>query len=131
MVGTLGLIVQPRNADKEPAPGAVRQARAHEAALRAAADDLRSFLEVVRDWAIANSTRIARVYFAVESDGYRLFVCPRSKGYDATLTDALSAFLIALADEGYNIQGSQIPDGTPEELAAFFDPRHVFFLSAA
>jgi hypothetical protein len=76
-----------------------------------------------------NETRLNKVYFVPEGSSLKLYVIPKSTTHDFELTDTLCKLLIELGDDGFDTLGSQVPDGTPEELSAYFDPDKAFVLS--
>jgi hypothetical protein len=88
-----------------------------------------AFLDRVRSWMTLNEPRLKKVYLVPEGSGLKLYVIPKSITHDFELTDSLCKFLIEMGDDGFDALGSQVPDGTPEELAAYFDPDKAFALS--
>lgn len=86
-------------------------------------------LDRVREWAARRPDRVAKVYLVVEADGVHLHVVGVAKNHDPALRQSLSELLLALADDGHAVFGAVIPDGTREELAAFFDPDAAFTLA--
>jgi hypothetical protein len=88
-----------------------------------------TFLERVRSWMTNNEARLKKVYFVPDGSRFQLYVIAKSTIHDSDLTRSLCELLVELGDDGFDAFGSQIPDGTPEELAAYLDPASAFVLS--
>ena len=87
-----------------------------------------ALLGFVRAW-VAKDERIAKMYITSEDGIVHLRAVAKSVPYDFELRRALSEFILKLTDGGFDVLGSLIPDGTPDELAAFFDPDQALVLS--
>lgn len=97
--------------------------------LNKAVGRLMSFLKRIGEWMAVNDARLKKVYFVPEESSFFIYVVAKSVTHDFELTKSLCDFTIELSDAGYDAFGSQIPDGTPDELAAFFDPSKAFLLA--
>lgn len=86
-----------------------------------------TLLNAVQKWA-AEHERATKIYLLADGERFDLFVVPRSATYDFDLRRALSDLLLALADRGYTVLGSLVPDGSPDELRAYFDPDQALVL---
>lgn len=84
-------------------------------------------LNAVREWVAAHD-QVARVYITTENGVVYLRVVSKSIPHESELRRSLSAFIIAQTDRGFDVLGSIIPDGTPDELQAFLDPSQAFVL---
>ncbi|MBN9122166.1 MAG: hypothetical protein J0I06_24005 [Planctomycetes bacterium] len=69
------------------------------------------------------------MYITSEDGIVHLRLAAKSGPYDFELRRALSEFVLKLTDGGFDVLGSLIPDGTPSELAAYFDPDQALVLS--
>lgn len=105
--------------------GATERRRRRE---RRAMARLTALLGFVRAW-IAKDDRVGKVYVTFEEGVVHLRVIPRSTPYNFALRRDLSDFILKLTDGGFDVLGSITPDGTPDELAAFFDPDQALVLS--
>ena len=85
-------------------------------------------LSTVQDW-VAADERIARVYVSTEQGTFHLRLIAVSPKADFDLTTSLTNLAISLTDRGIDTVCSLVPDGTPEELTAFFDPTDAFVIS--
>lgn len=87
-------------------------------------------LEEISGWVRKNQHRVAKLYLSSErNDVVRLCVIARSPEYDFELARKLADFVVTMAEKGFPLRGSQIPDGTPEELGAYFDVADSLVLS--
>jgi hypothetical protein len=86
-------------------------------------------LNEIRDWMRANQDRVARVYLIPHGRHLRMYVIGKSATPDFALTKSLAQLTIDLARAGYSLIGSEVPDGTPDELAAFFNPEKALVLA--
>jgi len=79
-----------------------------------------SLLGFVRAWLWADD-RVAKVYITSEEGVVYLRVVTRAVPYDFDLRRSLTDLILKLNRGGYDVLGSLIPDGTPDELAAYLD----------
>jgi hypothetical protein len=103
--------------------------RARRATASRAFGGLVEVLARVRRWMGENESRVKKVYVVSDADGLTLRVVPKSAAHDFELTNSLCDLTIEFADAGLDVLGSQIPDGTPEETAAYFDPARAIVLT--
>jgi hypothetical protein len=94
-----------------------------------ALERLMQIIQAVKAWAVTVEDRLLKAYLVAEEGGFRLYAVARSKEYDFELTKSLTNLSIELSDAGLDLGVSQVPDGTPEELQAFFDPAAALALS--
>ena len=90
------------------------------------------FLRFMRDvakWTTTVEDRLAKLYIAICEDSIHVYAIARMERYDFELSRLLSEFVIVQADAGIQANGHIVPDGTEEELSAFFDPNEAFLLS--
>ena len=105
-----------------------RQRNGNRVRYAAAANELQQFLTRTGAWAVQNAARVAKVYLVADAD-LNLYVVAKSATYDFELRKSLTELIVAFKDDGYPASGSIVPDGTPAELQAFFDPTRAFTLS--
>ncbi|MCI0704139.1 MAG: hypothetical protein L0241_24035 [Planctomycetia bacterium] len=86
-----------------------------------------AFLNAVREW-VAKNERVARVFITAEGSVFKLHVTATEIPYDFALRHSLTDFVLAMTDRGYDVVGSLIPDGAPDELAAFLDLSQALIL---
>ena len=85
-------------------------------------------IQAIKAWAVTVEHRLKKAYLVAEPEGLRLFVISRTTAADFELTKAACALSITLSDAGFDLSTSQIPDGTPDELAAYLDPDAAILL---
>jgi hypothetical protein len=85
-------------------------------------------LQTVYRWVADHTVRVGRVFLVEEEGSFALFVTPAGSAYDRSLTSLLSEFAGAMTDAGMDLRVSQIPNGTEEELAAYFNTDGSFEL---
>jgi hypothetical protein len=89
-------------------------------------------MEVIRTitaWARTVEDQLQKAYLAPEPEGLRLFAIPRKAADTSSLVASLAHLSITLSDAGFDLGVSVVPDGTPEEFQAFFDPDSAFLFS--
>ena len=97
---------------------------------RAASRHYQQLLREITGWARTNRDRVAKLYLSPErGDAVRVCVIARTPEYDFELARRLAEFIVVMAEKGFPLRGSQIPDGSPEELGAFFDIADSLVLS--
>lgn len=106
-----------------------KRRRKRRLALGKAVNHLMAFLKRVGEWMTVNDARLKKVYFVPDGSSFILYVLPKSEIHDFELTASLCDLVIELSDAGFDAFGSQVPDGTPDELAAYFDPSKAFVLA--
>ncbi len=106
-----------------------KRRRKHHIPLERAIGHLMILLERVGVWMTENETRLKKVYFVPEQSRFTLYAIAQSPTYDSELTQSLCVLLVELGEAGFDAFGSQIPDGTPEELSGFFNPSKALLLS--
>lgn len=94
-----------------------------------AASDFRVFLDQIREWAIDNSSKVAKIYLIVGLEQTDIYVISRSIEYDFELRKLVSALILSLRDAGTPAFATLIPDGSKEELSAYFDVSKVLSLN--
>lgn len=98
-------------------------------ALNRSLSQLITLLGRIGGWIQENHSRLKRVYFVASDGGFTLYAVPNSTKYDSELTRLLCDLIVDLGDEGYDAHCAQVPDGTADELAAFFDPSQALILT--
>jgi hypothetical protein len=96
-------------------------------------DGMNLLLDFMRDvsrWIETVQDRVSRVYVLVADDGLiHLYVVQRDGKYDFELCRCLSEFTLAQFDIGVRSSGHIVPDGTDEELSAFFRPADAYVIN--
>lgn len=85
----------------------------------------KDFLRSIRDWCEGHSGHILACFVPVPPSGHpRIFVISRSSEYNFDLSDSLTDLENELANKGWPANVLQLPSGSPESLATFFDEEH-------
>jgi hypothetical protein len=78
-------------------------------------------IRAIKAWAPTVEDRLQKAYLAPQPEGLRLFAVPRKPAGGSALVTTLADLSITLADAGFDLGVSVIPDGTPEEFQAYLD----------
>jgi hypothetical protein len=113
----------------KPSRQGPKRRRKQHLALDKAVSHLMAFLDRVGIWMTANDDRLKKVYLVPEGSSFFLYVIAKSTARDFELTKSLCDLMIELSGTGFDAFGSQIPDGTPDELAAFLDTSKALVLA--
>lgn len=80
------------------------------------------FLATVRQWCEEHGDRVAACYVPVPRGHLRVFVVSRSKSYDFSLSDDLTALEMDLFQKNWPSDVNQVPLSSAADLEALFSP---------
>ena len=83
------------------------------------------FLAPLHDWCLSNAGRVQACYLAVPSDHIPVFVVTNSRRFDFEFAEKVAAIELQLAQAGWGVSISQLPDADGGSLATFLDPEQA------
>lgn len=100
------------------------------ARLRLGAAVFLRFMRDVAKWTTTVESRLSKLYIKAGVDNViELYAIPRSMKYDFELRRLLSEFVLVQDASQRPARGMLVPDGTEEELRAFFDPSECILIA--
>ena len=83
------------------------------------------FLAPLHDWCLINADKIRGCYLALPSDHIPVFVVTNSRRFDFEFAEKVAGIELQLAQAGWSISVSQLPETDGLSLATFFNPEQA------
>ena len=74
------------------------------------------------EWCVARKEKILACYLPIPGVHIQVFIVTKSEKFDFDLAEEMAALELRLARMGWRIGVMQLPNASPESLAAFVDP---------
>jgi len=80
------------------------------------------FLIPLNEWCVTHHAKVRACYVPLPTNHLQVFVVTNSREFDLTLASEIARLELRLANGGWRVGVTQLPDAEEESLATFFSP---------